>query len=421
MKSALRQRTEMLIEQDRAEAAKASMEISKGVAGSELYELLTGGIDIGGAGVPVTEHSAMMVSAVYASVALIAGSLASLPFHIYKRMPEGRDRTDSPLWWLLNESPWPNWTAASAWHFVVQSIALKGDGFWRIHRGKGSLISEIRGFEPIHPDKVFVDQKAGRNVYTYIDSDGKIVTIDQDDMLHFPGIGFDGKRSITPIKAALKTPAGISLAADTYAAAFFRNGARADFALKTEGKLDEQQANLLRTTWGNKHQGPNNAHLPAILTGGLEVQQLTMSAEDAQLLSTRKFQVEDIARIFGVPPHMIGHTEKTTSWGSGVEQMTIGFIRYTMRRYIDAVQQELNRKVWPRSLRIYGEFNADALMDGDSKAQSEYFSKALGGPGTQGWMTINEVRKLKNMKPIEGGDKLIFAGKSEVVNNAPNV
>lgn len=125
--------------------------------------------------------------------------------------------------------------------------------------------------------------------------------------------------------------------------------------------------------------------------------------------ATRKFEVEEIARIFGVPPHMIA-TEKSTSWGSGIEQMSIGFVRYTLSRYTDPMRQEANRKIWPRSRIYFGEFNKDALLDGDSKTQGEYFGKALGGPGSQGWMTINEVRRLKNLRPIPGGDRLVFAG-----------
>lgn len=414
--SALSERARMLISSDRASIKAATVSTAQP---QELYELLTGH-SMNNSGVPVTEHTVMMISAVYASVALIGGALASLPLHIYKKTEDGRDRYQSPLWWLFNESPWPNWTSAGAWQFVAQSIGLKGDAFQRIHRGVGNEISAIRGFEPIHPDRIVVDNVNGRNVYAYYDGSGTLHTVDQDDMLHFSGVGFDGKRSMSPIKYALKVPAGISLDADRFAGSFFKNGARPDFALKTPGKLDKEQADLLRNTWISTHQGPNNAHLPAVLTGGLEVQQLTMDAEDAQLLATRRFQIEDIARIFGVPPHMIGHTEKSTSWGSGVEQMSIAFIRYTMRRHLDVIQQEINRKVWPKSLRVFAEFNADALMDGDSKAQAEYFSKSLGGPGSQGWMTINEVRKLKNLKPVEGGDKLIFAGSKQENADASN-
>lgn len=399
-----------------AARAQASIPVSSVTRGTEMFDILTGGFGMAGTGIPVTEHTAMCVSAVYACVGLIGGAIAALPFHIFKRVGEGRERQDSDLWWLFNESPWNNWTAASAWSFVAQSIALKGDGFWRIRRVT-PYTNAIAGFQPYHPDTVQPFRHDGRVVYRLVNDDGTVEIVDQDDMLHFPGVGFDGLRSLTPIRAALRVPAGIALAADEFAGAFFKNGARPDFALKTEGKLDEAQAKLLRETWAARHGGPSNSHLPAILTGGLEVQQLTMSAEDAQLLSTRKFQVEDIARIFGVPPHMIGYTEKTTSWGSGVEQMSIGFVRYTLSRYLDAIQQEINRKVWPRSLRVYGEFNRDALLEGDAKAQAEYFAKALGGPGTQGWMTINEVRRLKNLKPIKGGDDVIFAGSAPAETN----
>lgn len=410
MTSALRMRAEMMLEHDRAVRAATIQPVpAAGVdAASAMFDILTGGAH-GAAGVNVTEKTAMSVSAVYACVSLIGGAIAALPFHLYKRSESGRERYDSDLWWLFNESPWPNWTAASAWQFAAQSIALKGDGFWRIRRVT-PYTNAIAGLEPLHPDRVQTRMERGEKIHLILRDDGTLETVEDVDMLQFPGIGYDGLRSLTPIRAALRAPAGIALAADEYAGAFFRNGARPDFALTTEKSLNQEQVESLRTQWGSRHAGPSNAHLPAVLQGGLKVEQLTMTAEDAQLLSTRKFQVEDIARIFGVPPHMVGHTEKTTSWGSGVEQMSIGFVRFTLRRYLDAMQQEINRKIWPRSLKFFGEFNADALLDGDSKTQAEYFAKALGGPGTQGWMTINEARKLKNLKPVDGGDKLIFAG-----------
>lgn len=391
-----------------AQRAQNATPVSEITPGTEMFEVLTGSMP-GGAGMPVNEQTAMAVSAVYASVGLIGGAIAALPFHLYRHLPEGRERVSSDLWYLFNEQPWPNWTAASAWSWAAQSIGLKGDGFWRIHRVT-PYSNQIGGFEPLHPGRVTPRREGKRNVYLVVEEDGTLVTIDQDDMLHFPGIGFDGLRSLTPIRAALRAGAGIALAADEFAASFFRNGARPDYALKTDKSLNREQAELLRATWMARHQGPSSAHLPAILTGGLSVQQLTMNAEDAQLLATRKFQIEDIARIFGVPPHMIGYTEKASSWGAGVEQMSIGFVRYTLRRYLDSMRQEINRKVWPRSRQLFAEHNTDALLEGDAKAQAEFLGKALGGPGTQGWMTVNEVRRLKNLPPIEGGDKLTWAG-----------
>jgi len=379
---------------------QAAVPISTVTPGTDMYDILTGGFAGSGAGVPVTEQSIMAVGAAYACVGLIGGALAALPFHLYKRSVDGRERYENDIWWLFNESPCPAHTASSAWQYAAQSIGLKGDGFWRIKRVT-PWTNTIEAFIPHHPDRVHVVQEDGRNYYQVQNDKGTIEIVDQDDMLHFTGIGFDGKRSISPIRAALRPAGGIALAADEYASAFFKNGARPDFALTTPGKLDPEAANLLRTTWASRHGGPSNAHLPAILAGGLDVKQLTMSAEDAQLLTTRKFQVEDIARIFGVPPHMIGYTEKASSWGSGVEQMSIGFVRYTLRRYLDSIKQEINRKVWPRSRLYFGEHDTDSLLEGDAKAQAEYFAKALGGPGSQGWQALNEVRIRKNLKPIK--------------------
>ncbi len=396
-------------------ASSNSVPVSQITPGTEMYDVLTGGSYYGGAGVAVTEQTAMAVGAVYACIGLIGGAMASIPFHFYKRGDGSRTRVDHRLWWMFNESPWENWTASAAWMFTVQSIGLRGDGFWEIKRkNKYSLsVDSIEGFEPHHPDRVYANKHDDGSLYYVVQTDsGQLRIIEAEDMLHFTGVGFDGKRSISPLKAALRSASGIAMAADEHAGSFFRNGARPDFVIRAPNKPSDDQLDVIRKTWYSKHQGPMRSHLPAILTGGMEVQELTMSAEDAQLIATRNFQVQDIARIFGVPPHMIGYTEKTTSWGSGVESMSIGFVRYTLRRYMDGFQQEINRKLWPKNVALFGEFNADALQDGDSKAQSEYFGKALGGPGTQGWMTINEVRRLKNLPPIEGGDEVIRSGQA---------
>lgn len=394
--------------QRQAARMQNSTPVSEILPGTEMYEMLTG-MSTSGAGVPVTDQTAVAHAAVYACTSLIGGAVASMPFHIFKRDGESRSRYDTDLWYLFNEQPWPNWTAASAWNWVTRSIGLHGDGFWRIRR-VSPYSNAIEGFEPWHPNRTTVRREKGRNIYTHVDEEGVMVTLDQDDVLHFPGDGFDGVRSQTPLRSYLRNAVGIALAADTFAGAFFRNGARPDFALKTKGGLNKDQRDNLLASWAARHSGPGNAHLPAVLTGGLEVERLSLNAEDSQLLATRRFQVEEIARAYGVPPHMIGHTEKATSWGTGVEQMSIGFVRYTLTRYLDTMRQEVNRKVWPKSRLFFAEHNKDALLEGDSKAQGEYLSKAVGGPGQQGWMKVNEVRRLKNLPPVPGGDQLVWAG-----------
>ena len=162
----------------------------------------------------------------------------------------------------------------------------------------------------------------------------------------------------------------------------------------------------VRRTLNLQNGGTGNAHLPALMVGGAKVHELTMNAEDAQLIDTRRFQVEDIARIFGVPPHMIGHTDKTSSWGTGVEQMSIGFVKYTLQRHLVKFEQEINRKVWPSRERYFVEFMTAGLERGDYKTRNEGYRIALGRAGEPAWMTVNEVRKLENLPPVPGGEKL---------------
>ncbi len=407
MTTALRLRAELLLEQDRATRAPApgvraeSYPLSTAGRGSTLYNLIANA----GSGV-VSEAQAMRIGAVYASVALIGGAIAAMPFHLYQRTDTGRARYDTDLWWLLNEAPEPAWTAASAWHYAAQSILLRGDAFRQIHRAS-AYSPRIIGFEPIHPDAMQVDRIDGRNRYTFWvrTSTGTVEkrVRDQDDMLHFPGVGFDGLRSLTPVTAALGQSASLAKAADEQAASFFKGGSRADHAVivPKELKLDEDQRALLKESWAAQKQHYTDTGVPPFLVGGMDIKQLTINAKDAQLLETRQQSVEDIARIMGVPPHMIGKTDAATSWGTGIEQMSIGFVRYTLGRHLDNISQELNRKIWPRSRIYFGEFNRDALLEGDSTQQANYLSKALGGPGAQGWMTVNETRRLKNLPPID--------------------
>lgn len=405
MTTALRLRAEMLLEHDRRvrpspQASSDPLPSSSGARGSTLYSWLTEGMS--GA---VSEAQAMRVGAVYASVGLIGRAIGALPFHVYERVADGRNRIDDDLWWMFNESPHAAWTAASAWLYVAQSILLEGDGYWQIQRAS-KYSPRIIGFEPHHPKAVRVKRVDGRNRYIIhaASGDGRIERreLDQDDVLHFPGIGFNGLRSLTPIQAALGSTADLALAADTHAAAFFRGGARPDHAIVVpkELKINPEQRALIRETWGEQRKHYNETGIPPVLVGGMELKAITLNAQDAQLLETRKQSVEDIARIMGVPPHMIGKTDAATSWGTGIEQMSIGFIRYTLTGHLDAIRQEINRKCWP-TRRRFGEHNVDALLQGDSKTRGEYLAKALGGPGSQGWMTVNQVRRLHNMPPLD--------------------
>lgn len=360
----------------------------------------------GGTATSVNSVTAMQSSAVYSCINLIGGAIASIPAHIYKRMYDRRERADSPLWWLLNEQPSATISAATMWEYAAASLLLQGNAFIQILR-TSKFDGTITGLEPWSPTRVEVKRVDGRLKYILSPEDGAKFTIDQDDMLHIPGPGFDGLRGMSQIRYTLRNPVGIALAADNYSRDFFDNSARPDFVLSAPGNLTEQQITLLRQTWEERYGGHGNHHKPAVMFGGMKVEPVSLNSEDAQLLGTRQFQIEDIARVFGVPPFMIGHTEKTTSWGSGVEQMAIGFIKFTLMRHLKKFEQEINRKFWPKQEKLFVEFSTAGLERGDYKTRNEGYRIALGRSGEPAWLSINEVRRMENMPPIAGGDDII--------------
>ena len=386
--------------------------VSDGMRGSQLYDWLTYGISA--AGVEVNELTAMSVSAVYSCVDLLGGSVSSLPIKQYRTINGKREEYVDHLTRLLNHAPYFNWTAAGMWQYVMRSKLLYGDAFVQIVREEapgGHTISRVKGFRPIHPLNVtvrMIDGMLKYYCYIYVGGTGlqwEHRVIEGPDMLHFTGPGFDGVRSLSQLKYVLKNSAGMAYAADEFSAQFYANGARPDFALEYPGNLSPEQQEMIRRTWAARHQGPSKSHLPALMTGGLKIHEINMSNEDAQLLTTRQFQVEDIARIFGVPPHMIGHTEKSTSWGSGIEQQSIGFVKFTLHRHLVEIEQELTRKLFKQANHKF-EFYTAGLERGDIKTRNESYRMALGRAGEPGWMTVNEVRALENLPPIEGGDSI---------------
>lgn len=355
-------------------------------------------------GMSVTPSTAMRVSAVFACVQRIAGGIASIPVHIYERTPNGRQQVDgSPLWYLLNEQPTARFTAASMWEQDVAQMLLRGDGCCYLGRDRSGAVREII---PLPWDAVQPERKttADSDRLVYYINDVNRWGADQDDMLHFPGFGFNGLRGMSVIQWAARNAAGTAMAMDEYSGRFFAGGAHPSMVLEAPGTLDKEQKDSLREAFAAKYSGIENAHrLPLVLTEGVKANTLSLNAEDAQLLEARKFQVVDIARAFGVPPHLIGETSASTSWGSGLEELTRSFVIFTLQQHLKRIEQELNRKLFPRSTRYFVEFNRDALMEANSKAQSEYFKAALGGPGSgPGWMSADEIRRTKNLPPMGG-------------------
>jgi HK97 family phage portal protein len=355
-------------------------------------------------GYPVTDYSAMLVSTVFACLSKISGAWLQLPCHHYLMSKTG-DREPvmphSPLWWMLNEQPTAAWTAASWKEWIVRCVHLRGDQITEIMRKPGaSTGGEVAGLFPHHPDYV--------NIRRYIGPDGDLrlaydihdplqrtaYTLDQDDVLHFTGFGYDGRRSISVVQYAARNAIGNALAASDYSGKSIGQGAMPKIALTYPNKLNDDQKKLLResfvATYGS---GTTQQLLPLVLTEGGTATPLSISPVDMQLLESRRFEREDICQAMGVPPVMIGENEKTSSWGTGVEQITLGFVKFTLQPHLCRWEEELNRKLFRRAGQFV-EFDLDALLRGDSKAQAEAVRFALGG--------------LKNLPALGGESATLF-------------
>lgn len=390
-------------------------EVRQNLTVQELVNMIGGGV-VSSAGAVVSEATAMRVSAVYACVALIAGAISTLPLPIYERTKEGRKKVDHPYFWLLNEQPEPDCSAAVFWEYMVSSRLFYGDCYAEIIRPSYRSNSAI-GFKAHHPMRVTAFRDSdGALWYRITPYVGAQYVLSPADIIHVPSLGYNGLLSPSPITYAARQAVGTSIATADYNGRFFSNGARPDFALKTPGKLSTDQADLLRATWNDRHGGVANAHLPAILTGGLEVEQLTMSAVDSQILATSSWNLEEICRVLGVPPFMVGSTEKTTSWGTGQENMGRGFVKYTLLRDLRKFEQEFNRKLFPIRDKYFVEFDVSGIERGDLKTENEAMRVAIGGNGTPGWLTVNEVRHIKLLPPIDGGD-VLYIGMTPASSN----
>lgn len=368
------------------------------------------GVLPGASGIVVNALSAMRVSAVAACVQKIAGTISTLRLDVLKQDGENEVRLPrDDLWYKLNEQPTSQFTATSHWENVVTCQLLRGDGYTWIRRALNGNVKELL---PLPWQSVTPVRQGDGSVryYLHIPELGITTWLYASDVLHFPGHGFDGLRSMSVISYGAKAAVGNALAMDEYSGKFFANGAHPSIVIKAPNKMGDDQKTQLQNAFINKYSGADNFHkIPLVLTEGLDIKEISLSAEDAQLLEARKFQVTDIARAFGVPPHMIGETTGSSAVGAGYEQQARDFVMHTLRLHIKRLEQELNRKLFPRDTGRFVRFDLGDLIEGDSKSQAEYNRAALGGPGTgMGWMTVDEIRKTKGLKPIGGTASEIF-------------
>lgn len=353
------------------------------------------------AGEPITDQNILAISAVWACVNLLAGTIASLPLMVYRTNSRG-ERTlarDHPLFRILHDSPNYDQTATDFWEYSSASIELWGNSYAAIERNGGGRVAALT---PLRPDSVSVRRLENGNLEYRWTMDGENHVGSDRAILHIRGFGGDPLGGMSTLHFG-RHAFGLARAIDRAAAGTFSNGMIAQTALTFERWLTDEQRNLAETKLSEKYIGAKNSGRPIILEGGTKIDVLSIKPEDAQMLESRGFSVEEVCRFFGVPPFMVGHTQKVTSFGSGLEQQVLGFQKFTLRRRLKRIEQALEKQLLTPAERAAGltiEFNLEGLLRGDSTARAAFYQSAL----ANGWMTINEVREKENLPPVEGGD-----------------
>lgn len=352
------------------------------------------------AGVRVTADTALKLSAVWRCTQILCGAVAMLPLNVYQRRSDGgKDKSTShPLWDVLHRQP-NRWQTSHEWRALMQHhLLMRGNGYNRIVPGPRGAVDQL---VPLHPDAVTPEQQDNGDIkYRVRMGDGSTQTLFPDEVFHLRGLSDNGVVGMGVLDSARET-LGIGLAQEQFAARFFSQSAKPGVVLKHPGQLTDQALAHLKESWMAAQGGIGNAHKPAILEEGLDLKELSvgLTAEQAQLIESREFTISDIARWFGIPPHMIGETTKETSWGTGIESMSIGFVIYTLLPWLSAWEQRIEHHLILAPNLYFVEFVVDGLLRGDAKSRAEAFQVMR----QNGVISANEWRAMENLNPIADG------------------
>ncbi len=392
-------------------------------AGSS-YSFFLGGTS---SGKYVTERSAMQMTAVYCCVRILSEAVASLPLQFYRYTDDsGKEKAvEHPLYFLLHDEPNPEMTSFIFRETLMTHLLLWGNAYSQIIRnGKGEVVA----LYPLMPDRMKVDRdEHGRLYYEYTvyDSDdvdgrkgtnkvGRNVRLQPHDVLHIPGLGFDGLVGYSPIAMA-KNAIGLAIATEEYGSKFFANGAAPSGVLEHPGTIKDPSK--VRESWQATFGGSGNANKIAVLEEGMKYTPISISPEQAQFLETRKFQIDEIARIFRVPPHMIGDLEKSSF--NNIEQQSLEFVKYTLDPWVSRWEQAMVRALLTpdEKKKYFFKFNVDGLLRGDYQSRMNGYATAR----QNGWMSANDIRELENLDRIpaeQGGDLYLINGNMTKLEDA---
>jgi len=360
----------------------------------------------------VNERTAIQTTAVYACVRVLSEAIAALPLQTYRYTSNGKEKAvDHNLYHLLHNEPNPEMTSFVFRETLMGHLLLWGNAYAQIIRdGRGKVIA----LYPLMPDKMTVDRnEKGDLIYIYL-KDGMSYVLKSEEVLHIPGLGFDGLVGYSPIAMA-KNAIGMAIATEEYGAKFFSNGANPGGVLEHPGVVKDPAR--IRESWNSVYQGTGNAHKVAVLEEGMKFQSIGIPPEQAQFLETRKFQINEIARIYRVPPHMIGDLEKSSF--SNIEQQSLEFVMYTLDPWVVRWEQAIVRSlISPTEKKEYFvKFNVNGLLRGDY--QSRMSGYAVGRQN--GWLSADDIRELEDMNKLpigSGGDKYLVNGNMVDISHA---
>ena len=364
-------------------------------------------------GKTVNERTAMQTTAVYACVRILAEAIASLPLSVYQTTGLGKEKAiNHNLYHLLHDEPNSEMTSFVFRETLMSHLLLWGNAYAQIIRDQNGKVLSLY---PLLPNKMSVNRDSRGNIYyVYTRESDETPSLagygefylSNHEVLHIPGLGFDGLIGYSPIAMA-KNAIGMSLATEEYGASFFANGATPGGVLEHPGIVKDPQR--VRESWNSVYQGTKNAHKVAVLEEGMKYQSIAISPEQAQFLETRKFQINEIARIFRVPPHMVGELEKSSF--SNIEQQSLEFVKYTLDPWVTRWEQAMQKALLlpGEKSQYFIKFNVDGLLRGDYQSRMNGYAIAR----QNGWMSSNDIRELENMNlisPEEGGDIYMVIG-----------
>ena len=361
---------------------------------ASLVDWLSGTVN--DSGMRVTEKTAFGMPAVYRAIGLISGACAAVELEGFDRTAH-LNRVDVPV---LAE-PSPGMTPFEFWEYVYVCVMSHGNYYAFKRRDQRGVVGSM---ESISPSSVKVGLvKAARSsanptgkVFVVAQDGGGEKTFTPEQIFHVPGLGYDGVSGVSPIRLAAQG-IGMALAAEKFSAKQFSSGSLMAGVLQTEQRITPEQADELSARWRSKVAGLARAHDIVALGAGAKFQPIQMPNSDIQMIETRKFQVVEVARIFGIPPHMLGDVEKSTSWGTGIEQQSIGFVTYTLKPWLTRVEQRVSLEIAPGG--TFAKYNLNSLMRGDSQQRAAYYNVMH----QMGALNADEIREDEGLAPIPDG------------------